>query len=111
MVKSLFKIIAAMAVGSSSASAQNNYNANISVRITSVIIYTNDTDILFTATPMPSPLNCNPSYFVVPNTISAENRQMILSRLLVSYSSKEQVNIGFDDLTCPDGHVRVYRVG
>jgi len=111
MTRLLLKTAAAIVVAASPVSAQNNYTANVSVNITSVIIYTDQSTILFTATPMPNPSGCNPSYFIVPDTISAENRQMILSRLLVSYSTKESVNIGFDGVGCPGGHVRVYRVG
>jgi hypothetical protein len=41
-----------------------------------------------------------------------DTRHQILSRLLLAYSTKETVNIGYDGITCGSGgYILVYRVG
>jgi hypothetical protein len=77
-----------------------------------VVTYTDELTVLFKVTNPPVVPNCNVSHFVVPASVPAENRQLILSRLLTARAGGETIYIGYDGQTCgPLGFVRVYRVG
>jgi len=95
-----------------SAAAQNTYSANIPTKISSVVTYTDELTVLFTVPNQPAVPNCNGSYFIVPASVPAENRQMILSRLLAAHATGETIYIGYDGQVCgPMGFIRVFRVG
>lgn len=102
-----------ISVGLSSPSlAANQCNANSVHRVTEVLTYTYDTTILFRVDNMPSIAGCRGDLLVIPGDASMDTRHQILSRLLLAYSTKETVNIGYDGITCgPVGYVLVYRVG
>jgi DNA phosphorothioation-dependent restriction protein DptG len=55
---------------------------------------------------------CDPSYFVIPPTVSADRRKAMLARLSLAYAMRETVNIGYAASgDCAQGHIQVYRVG
>jgi hypothetical protein len=95
------------------AHAQYTYNNNvIADRIVSVITYAHDNSILFNIPNMPQIPGCAGHYFVITPDLPTDNRQQLLSRLLVAYSSKEAINIGYDGQTCNSiGYIVVFRVG
>lgn len=84
------------------------YNSNIVGVITNVLTYDGG-HFLFTLSAMPSSPCAN--YFVVPNEIPVDGRQMLLSRALMAKASGEAVNIGYDNKTCVNGWFRVHRIG
>ena len=89
------------------------YNSNIRGELDGVYVYTNSDAIYlhFKDQPTSHPA-CKPNYFVIPGDIPLERRQMLLSRLMMAFASKEWINIGYDNAgTCADGHIRVYRAG
>ncbi len=93
------------------AKAQNSYDSNLVVRLTSVITYTEQDDILFTIESPPQLSQCGP-YFLILGTLPDARRAQLLSRLLTAYSSNSPINIGYDGSTCgPGGYFRVFRVG
>ena len=93
--------------------SQAAYNANMRGEIQSVYVYT-DADhiyILLKNQPTSHPA-CNPNYFVIPATVPHERRQMLLSRLLTAFATKEAVNIGYDATGgCANSYIQVHRVG
>jgi hypothetical protein len=84
------------------------YNDNISARITGVLTYDGG-HFLLTMDRMPSGPCSN--YFIIPNDVPVDGRQMLLSRSLLAKSTGEAVNIGFDNKTCVNGWYRVHRIG
>ncbi len=88
------------------------YNANHSSVITGVFVYTDTDDIYITLKNKPE-AKCNNTYFVISSSVPEVRRQMLLSRLLLAFASKETTNIGFDaqEGACVSGYVRVHRVG
>lgn len=98
----------ALAVFMASARSDATYNANISGVVSHVLTY-DGPDILFRLNPMPAGL-CS-EYFVIPGDVPTEARQQLLARLLLAYSSREPVNIGYDNVACHGGRYRVHRVG
>lgn len=109
------KCLAALAltmVTAGPVSAQNSYNANVRGRIDQLITYVGDATILFTIDPMPAAPQCGSRYFRIAPTLPLEMRQQVFSRLMAAYTSREQVNIGYDGQTCSqEDFIVVYRVG
>jgi len=89
------------------------YNSNMSGVIKNIMVYT-DGDYIYLRL-MNQPIShptCNPQFFVIDGSISIDRRQMLLSRLMMAYASKENVNIGYDGTgSCANGYIRVHRVG
>lgn len=89
------------------------YNANMQGEIQGVYVYT-DADYIYIKLknqPTSHP-SCQPSFFVIPASVPYERRQMLLSRLLTAYASKETVNIGYDATgNCANSYIQVHRVG
>ncbi len=96
-----------------SANSWATYNANIKGTLTIVALYTDDDFIYLRTDNMPeSHPTCKTNYFVISDDIPLERRQMLLSRLMMAYASKEEVNIGYDkDGNCIHGYMRVHRAG
>jgi len=93
--------------------ASANYNANMQGVLQDVMIYTDNDHIYFRLENQPTthPV-CQSSYFVIENSIPMDRRQMLLSRLMTAYVTKERVNIGYDaSVECAHGHIKVHRVG
>lgn len=84
------------------------YNNNIVGVVDHVLTYDSPT-ILFRLRAMPTG-PCS-DYFIIPAEVSTEARQQLLARLLLAHSSREPVNIGYDNVTCIGGYFRVHRVG
>ncbi len=56
--------------------------------------------------------SCKASYFSIATDTQEVAAQRMYSRLLIAYTTKQPVNIGFDNTgTCGNGYMRVYRVG
>lgn len=111
MLKANILLLALIMTGSP-IHAANTYNTNTAHRITHVLTYTYDATILFHAENMPAIPGCAGNYFVIPNDASLDTRHQILSRLLIAYSTREIINIGYDGVTCgPGGYIMVHRVG
>jgi hypothetical protein len=89
------------------------YNANMSGVLTFVGAYADGDYIYLALSNQPtSHPGCNPTYFVIDDTVPLERRQMMLARLLTSYAMKEPVNIGYDNVgDCAKGYIRVHRAG
>lgn len=93
--------------------SQAAYNANMRGEIQGVYVYTDADHIYVILKNQPSSHPaCNPNYFVIPASVPYERRQMLLSRLLTAYASKEVVNIGYDATgSCANGYIQIHRVG
>ena len=103
-------IILTLFIASFSTNAE--FNDNIKGKITEVITYTDGDYIYFRMENPPSHPTCNNTYFVIEETVPYERRQMLLSRLLVAFTTQQEVNIGFDNAgNCVHSYVRVHRVG
>ena len=89
------------------------YNANISGVVTQVLTYTGSDQILFRLNNQPSSHpQCNVDFFSIDPSLPADRRSVVLSRLLIAYSSGKPVNIGYDsEGDCSHGRIRVHRVG
>ena len=89
------------------------YNANVQGVVKDVMVYTTGDYIYFKLENQPTThQSCNPVYFVVPETVPVNRRQMLLSRLLAAKATGEVTNIGYDqEGGCAKGYIRVYRVG
>lgn len=85
------------------------YNDNFTTRITEVLTYDNGLFLIATAT-MPSGQPCG-VYWIVPGDVSADARQMLLSRALIAREKGEPINIGYDHETCVNGWYRIHRLG
>ena len=89
------------------------YNSNVRGVLKSVGVYT-DGDYIYIRLenqPTSHPV-CQSTYFVISEEISTERRQMLLSRLLMAYATKENVNIGYDSQgNCAHGYIRLHEVG
>ncbi len=89
------------------------YNANIQGVVTGVWTY-DDRDSIYVHldTQPTSHPTCNPLYFVIDPSLSADRRHMMHARLLLAYSSGEVINIGYDNAgNCVEDYIRVHRVG
>ncbi len=95
-------------------SAHAGYDANFTGKVTQVITYSYSTLILIKVTGQPTKhaVCTNADFLAIANDVSAESRQLIMSRLMLAYATGEVVNIGYDKTGgCVDGRIRVYRVG
>ncbi len=88
------------------------YNENAQGKVSSVLTYADGDYIYFTFERPIAHSACNPQFFVISEEIPLDRRQAMLSRLLLAYAAKENVNIGYDKLgSCVHGYIRVHRVG
>jgi hypothetical protein len=94
------------------------YTANFQGVITHVLTYPGSTLILIRVSNMPTshPKCTNLDYMAIDPAISSESRQLVMSRILTAYSTKETVNIGYDkdsnSDSCVSGdRLRIHRVG
>lgn len=103
----LFLVISAISLNSVA-----GYNSNHKSELSGVFVYSGSDHIYVTLKSKPA-TSCNNTYFVIDNTVQENRRQMLLSRLLLAFASKETVNIGYDKESgdCVDGYVRIHRVG
>ncbi|WP_104401524.1 hypothetical protein [Vibrio penaeicida] len=113
MKKWIFIVLQSVLLIFASGTAFANYNSNMTGVLKGVFVYTDGDYIYLTLENQPkSHPTCKPNYFVIPDTVPSDRRQMLLSRLLTAYASKETVNIGFDARgDCAHGYIRVHRVG
>ena len=97
--------------------ANAKYTANFSGEIKAVLTYPGSSEILIRVEGMP---NSHPTcslndYMAIDPAISSESRQLVMSRLLLAYSTKEKVNIGYDKEdnsdSCVGNRMKIYRVG
>ncbi len=90
------------------------YDANITGKVTQVLTYTTHDSILIRLDNQPAthPV-CKTDFFELDESIPAERRGIIMSRLLLARANGETLNIGFDKSGgCgKQGRIRVYRVG
>lgn len=96
-----------------SSSCFAGYNANYRSEITGVYVYSGGDSIYVTLKNKPA-TECENTYFVVKSSVPEGRRQMLLSRLLLAFTTKENVNIGYDKEAgdCADGrYVTIHRVG
>jgi len=89
------------------------YNANMAGELLGVQVYADGDYIYLRLKNQPTAHpGCNPTYFVIPETVPPERRRMMLVRLLVAHAMKEVVNIGFDNSgDCAHGYIRVHEAG
>ncbi len=95
-------------------SAHAGYDANFTGKVTAVLTYSYSTQILIRVAGQPTshPTCTNFDLLAIAADVSAESRQLIMSRLMLAYATGEVVNIGYDKTGgCVDGRIRVYRVG
>jgi hypothetical protein len=74
------------------------YNANMAGVVTVVAAYA-DADYLYSTLINNQPTShpvCNPTYFVIPQDIPENRRNQMYAQLLISKTTGEPVNIGFD---------------
>lgn len=97
-----------------SSEAFANYNANFSGKVTNILTYTSTSQILVKVSGQPTshPQCTNLDFLVIDSNTPDNIRQIVLSRLLLAYSTGEVVNIGYDkDGSCIGGRIKIYRVG
>ncbi len=90
------------------------YNANFKGKVTHVLTYTYSTQILVKVEGQPStyPECSSLDYLIIDPATSDQIREIVLSRLLVAYTTGEEVNIGYDkDSSCVNGRIKIFRVG
>lgn len=94
-------------------SAYATYNANTMGVVVDVVAYTEGDYIFFRLADQPtSHPQCNPAFFVIPDSVPESRRQMLFARLLAAEASGEPQNIGYDATgECANGYIRVHRVG
>lgn len=108
------KIVMLIAVILASTQTWAGYNANMKGVIQNLNVYAAGDYIYIKLKNQPaSHPGCNPSYFVITGDLPENRRNMLFSRLLAAYMSKESVNIGYDSQAgdCADGYIRVHRAG
>ena len=92
--------------------ARAGYNANMTGTVSSVLTYTHTSLILFRLNNQPKHPKCKSHFFAIASSTTADIRHQVLSRLLIAYSSKTPINIGYDQSGgCAHGWIKVYRVG
>lgn len=111
--RSRIRIVAAAAGLLLTHSAGATYNANMSGVVTFLATYTDGDYIYFRLANQPaSHPQCNPSYFVIPETVPENRRNRAFALLLTAKQTGEPLNIGFDHSgDCAHGYIRVHRVG
>lgn len=89
------------------------YNAGYSGEISEVLVYSYGDQILIALNNQPTAHpTCNPRYFSIDASVTADRRKAMLARIMYAYSTKEVVTIGYDkNATCSGGYMWVYRVG
>ena len=89
------------------------YNDNMTGTVSQIMTYADGDYIYFTLSNQPtSHQACSPQYFVISEDVPYQRRQMLLSRLLAAYTTKDAINIGFDNSgDCVHGYIRVHRIG
>lgn len=89
------------------------YNANMRGQLEGFYIYADADYIYFRLKNQPSTHpSCDPTYFVIPDTVPADRRKMMVARLSLAYAMQEIVNIGYDSTgECAGGYIRAHRVG
>jgi hypothetical protein len=90
------------------------YDANFSGKITNVLTYTGSTQVLIRVEGQPTshPTCTRLDYLAIAPDISAESRNLVMSRILSAYVTGEKVNIGYDKTGgCVSSRIRVHRVG
>ncbi|MDR0779081.1 MAG: hypothetical protein LBF16_00075 [Pseudomonadales bacterium] len=107
------KIFIALLVVVTCNSASASYDANMSGEIEGFYVYAEGDYVFFRLKNQPgSHFGCDPTYFVIPETVSADRRKALLARLSLAYAMQEVVNIGYAaNGDCAAGYIRVYRVG
>jgi hypothetical protein len=93
--------------------AEAVYNANLAGQLDGFWAYSDGDYILFRLKNQPATHpTCNPSFFVIPDTVPADRRKMMFARLSLAYATQESVNIGYDNVgDCASGYIHVHRVG
>ncbi len=89
------------------------YDANMTGKIATLAVYTEGDYIYVRLENQPTTHNgCNPSYFVIPNTIPVARQKVLLARLTLAYSTQETINIGYAaNGDCAHGYIQLYRAG
>lgn len=94
--------------------AWGNYDKNFTGKITHVLTYTHSDELLIKVEGQPSshPI-CNQfDYMAIDTSIPNARRQIILSRILLAYTTGKPVNIGYDSKDeCVGSRLKIYRVG
>ncbi|KPZ73122.1 hypothetical protein J8L86_12550 [Shewanella sp. MMG014] len=88
------------------------YNDNMNGIVSEILTYPSGR-ILFKLHNQPSSHpSCKSGFFAIATDVSDKGREIMYSRLLIAYTTKQPVNIGFDNLgDCGSGYIRVHRVG
>lgn len=112
-INQLIKHVVAIIMTATSGSSIAAYDANIIGEVVGFWTYTFNDHIYFQLKNQPTSHNgCNPVFFVIPDTVSADRRKALLSRLSIAYITKEQINIGYSaNGDCGNGYINVFRVG
>jgi len=107
------KILLVMGIAVCSYGANAHYNANMKGVIENVLVYTDGDYVYIQLKNQPTTHpTCRPNYFVIDASLPHERRQMLLTRLMTAYTTKENVNIGYDaEGDCAHGYIRIHRVG
>lgn len=90
------------------------YDANFSGKITHVLTYPGSTQILIRVEGQPTthPTCTSLDHLSIASDISAESRSLVMSRILVAYTTGKAVNIGYDKTAgCVGNRIRVHRIG
>jgi hypothetical protein len=88
------------------------YNANISGSVAHLTVYTDGDYIYLVLHNQPtSHPGCNPSNFVIPDTIPQNRRNQLYAQLVAAKLTGETVSIGYDNTgDCFHGYIRVHAV-
>jgi hypothetical protein len=93
--------------------ANAGFNANIAGVVTMVNIYMYSDSIYLTLSNQPSSHpGCNPTYFVIPSTVTQNVRSQAFAALVAARLTGEPIHIGYDSTgDCAEGYIQVFRVG
>jgi hypothetical protein len=107
------KVFMALMIAVVGNSANAAYDANMSGELEGFYVYSESDYIYFRLKNQPSShVGCNPTYFVILETVSADRRKAMFARLSLAYAMQEPVNIGYAaNGDCAHGYIQVYRVG
>jgi hypothetical protein len=108
----MFKRAIAILLLAFASASSAGYNATIQGVVKDVLTYPSGV-VLFRLSNQPTthPL-CRPEYFSIGTAIPQVEANRMLSRLLLAYTLKETVQVGFDDTgDCAVSYIRVHRVG
>jgi len=108
------KIVLAILLTTLTLPAFAGYNANFRGTISAVLTYPGSTLILIRVSNQPTshPECTSFDYLAIDPAISNESRQLVMSRLLLAFTTGENINIGYDKSgDCIGGRIRVHRVG